>query len=153
MTKIGIISDTHGLLRDEVITYLQECQLILHAGDINRPEVLEKLRQIAPLYVVRGNNDKGDWAEKLPISLEFEIEGYRFFMTHQKKDVPKILSNVDFVIIGHSHKYLEQKQENQIWLNPGSCGKRRFDLEISMAILEIDLQNIAIQKIVLNPEI
>jgi len=149
MIKIGVISDTHGLLRDEVIATLQDCKLILHAGDINQPEIVERLREIAPLYVVRGNNDKGDWANEIPISLEFEIEGYRFYMAHQKKDVPKEYAHWDFIIIGHSHKYSEEKQEGTILLNPGSCGKRRFGLEISMAVLEINRQHIDIQKIVL----
>lgn len=150
MTRIGVISDTHGLLRDEVIVHLKDCKLILHAGDINKPEILQKLNEIAPVYVVRGNNDKDEWAEALPMSLAFEIEGYRFFMTHQKKDVPKILPQVDFIIIGHSHKYLEEKQGNLTWLNPGSCGKRRFGLEISMAILIIQNDKVEVQKIVLE---
>ena len=152
MIKIGVISDTHGLLRQEVVDYLQTCQVILHAGDINRPEVLERLREIAPLYVVRGNNDKGEWAEGLPLSLECEIEGYRFYMTHQKKDIPKEQPKVDFIIVGHSHKYLEEKKDGMIWLNPGSCGKRRFDLEISMAIIQVDGDTVEIQKVVLSGE-
>lgn len=151
MTRIGVISDTHGLLRDEVIGHLKKCQVILHAGDINKPEIIEKLEQIAPLYVVRGNNDKGEWAETLPLFLKFEIEGCQFYMTHQKKDVPKEELDVDWVIIGHSHKYLEDKKGHTNWLNPGSCGKRRFGLEISMAILEVNDNEVAVQKIILDP--
>lgn len=152
MTKIGVISDTHGLLRKEVIKHLQGCDAILHAGDINKPEILEELRQIAPLYVVRGNNDKGEWAEELPICLKFEIAHQHFFMAHQKKDVPKNLEQVDWVITGHSHKYLETHEGKVTWLNPGSCGKRRFGLEISMAIIEIENGQIVIHKLLLNPD-
>lgn len=137
MIKIGVISDTHGLLREEVIALLKECQLILHGGDINKPEIIQILKEIAPLYVVRGNNDKGQWAEELPMFLEMTLYGYRFYMTHQKKDVPKSRPNVDFIITGHSHKYAVGHEKDIVWLNPGSCGKRRFGLEISMAIIEI----------------
>ena len=152
MTKIGVISDTHGLLRKEVIEHLQGCDAILHAGDINKPEILEELRQIAPLYVVRGNNDKGEWAEELPMSLKFEIANQHFFMVHQKKDVPKNLEQVDWVIIGHSHQYLETHEGQVTWLNPGSCGKRRFGLEISMAMIEIEDGHTVTYKFLLDPD-
>ena len=103
--KIGILSDTHNMLRPEVLEALQGCDLILHAGDIAKPEILDKLRQIAPIKVVRGNNDRA-WAEDLPMQLAFELEGYRFFMTHKKRDIPADV-DADIVIFGHSHKYEE----------------------------------------------
>lgn len=147
MYKIGIISDTHGLLRAEVLAHLEECDVILHGGDINKPEILEALKQIAPLYVVRGNNDKGEWAEELPDFLKFELKGKMFYMTHQKKDIPKELEGIDFVIYGHSHKYSCVKEKEIIYLNPGSCGKRRFALPINMAVIELKGSEAHIEKI------
>ena len=118
--KIGILSDTHNMLRPEVLEALQGCDLILHAGDIAKPEILDKLRQIAPTKVVRGNNDRA-WAEDLPMQLAFELEGYRFFMTHKKRDIPGDV-DADIVIFGHSHKYEEFRDGSILFLNPGSCG-------------------------------
>lgn len=151
MYKIGVISDTHGLLRDEVIAHLKMCDVIFHAGDINTPEIIEVLSQIAPLYVVRGNNDKGQWADALPEHLWVELAGKTFYMVHQKKDVPKALDQVDFVIYGHSHKYNVVTEENMTWLNPGSCGKRRFGLPITMVILELENNEVKLEKIELEP--
>ncbi len=148
MTTIGIISDTHGLLRPEVVERLKTCDAILHAGDINKPEILDALRAIAPLYVVRGNNDK-DWAEGLPISLTVEIGGLRFFMIHNKRDLPQNLGDVQVIVFGHSHKYFEQTIDGRLWLNPGSCGRRRFDQEISFAVMKIENGMWSVEKVVL----
>ncbi len=148
MTTIGIISDTHGLLRPEVVERLKACDAILHAGDINKPEILDALRAIAPLYVVRGNNDK-DWAEGLPISLTVEIGGLRFFMIHNKRDLPQNLGDVQVIVFGHSHKYFEQTIDGHLWLNPGSCGRRRFDQEISFAVMKIEDGTWSVEKVVL----
>lgn len=148
--KIGVISDTHGLLRPAVLEVLRSCDYILHGGDVNKPELLHTLREIAPLYVVRGNNDK-EWAEDLPTSLTCSIGGVKFFMVHNKKDVPHDLGDAQIVVFGHSHKYFEQQQEGRLWLNPGSCGKRRFDQEITMATITIEGQNYQVQKLVFHP--
>lgn len=148
MKKIGIISDTHGLLRPEVLDRLRECDVILHGGDINKQEVLDSLQQIAPVYVVRGNNDK-EWAEHIPATLEFELEGLRFFMVHNKKEVPKELTGIDVVVFGHSHKYLEQVVDGRLWLNPGSCGRRRFDQEITFAVMTIDNAEYQVEKVII----
>ena len=123
--KIGIISDTHGLLRPEVVKALTGCDAILHGGDINRQEILDQLNTIAPVYVVRGNNDK-EWAEHLPLTLDFTLTDLRIFMTHKKKDLPEDLSMFDLVVYGHSHKYAETYIGKTLLLNPGSCGPRRF---------------------------
>lgn len=147
MYKIGIISDTHGLLRNEVVTQLKMCDVILHAGDIDNFEMIESLSKLAPLYVVRGNNDKGEWAEKLPQHLCFEIEGKIFYMVHQKKHIPETLKKVDFVVYGHSHKYHCSEGQNMIWINPGSCGKRRFGLPITMGFLILNEDKIVIKKV------
>ena len=113
--KIGIITDTHGLLRPEVMEILKTCDCIFHGGDINKPEILDQLRSLASIYAVRGNNDK-EWAEGLARTLRFSIEGVEFFMTHNKKDVAWNLENVQVVIFGHTHKYLEQKIDGRLWL-------------------------------------
>ena len=140
--KIGIIADTHNLLRPEVIQNLQGCDAILHAGDISSQEILDQLERIAPVKVVRGNNDK-EWAEHLPLSLDFESGGLRIYMTHKKKDLPQDLTPYDLVICGHTHQYASVWQESvgkkrTLVFNPGSCGPRRFVQPITMAILQID---------------
>lgn len=148
--RIGVLSDTHGLLRPEVLSALSGCDAILHGGDINKPEILEQLENIAPVYVVRGNNDK-EWAEHLPITLTFQIEQCRFFLVHNKKQVPGDLTGIQAVIFGHSHKYFAQELEGRLWLNPGSCGKRRFDQEITLAILTVDGASLSVEKIDIQP--
>ena len=144
--KIGIISDTHGLLRPEVIKALDRCDAILHGGDINRQEIIDRLEEIAPVYVVRGNNDK-DWAEHIPIFLDLELAGIRIYMTHKKKDLPADLSSYGLVVFGHSHKYEESKLEKTLLLNPGSCGPRRFHQAITMATAEIVDGSIAVTRV------
>ena len=149
--KAGIISDTHDLLRPEVINHLQGCDCILHGGDISSQRILDRLEQIAPVNVVRGNNDK-EWAEHLPLFLDFELDGLRIYMTHKKKNLPKDLTAWDLVICGHTHQYtevwLEPAGRNRtLLLNPGSCGPRRFIQPITMAILKIDPDGWAIRQI------
>lgn len=137
MKKVLIISDTHGLLRDEVKAEMAVSDYIIHGGDINNPSVLQTLNEQGNLFVVRGNNDK-EWAEDLPKILTIEIEDVQILIVHNKKDVPKELTDIDIVIYGHSHKYEEKVIDGVLWLNPGSCGKRRFDLEISMCRMVIE---------------
>lgn len=136
MHRIGIISDTHGLLRPEVEQKLCGCEAILHGGDINNPGILEALNKIAPTYVVRGNNDK-EWASNLPETLSVELCGVRFFMVHNKKYIPKDTERIDVIVYGHSHKYEEKYLGEQLLINPGSCGPRRFTQPITFAILKI----------------
>ena len=144
--KVGILSDTHDLLRPEVITALQGCETILHAGDISSPGVLDGLSQIAPVKAVRGNNEK-DGTESLPPFLDFELAGLRVFMTHKKKDVPKDVNAFDLVICGHSHQYAEARAGRTLLLNPGSCGPRRFHQPITLAILETDGQSVRVTRV------
>ena len=148
--KIGVLSDTHGLLRPAVLEVLRSCDCILHGGDINKPEILDTLRSIAPLYVVRGNNDR-EWAEDLPQSLTVTLGGVPFFMVHNKKDVPADLGDARVVVFGHSHRYLEQRRDGRLWLNPGSCGRRRFDQEITMAVVTVDDGALRVEKLVFQP--
>ena len=151
MKRIIVLSDTHGLLRPEVLEYLPQADIIIHGGDINTQTIVDKLRECAPLYIVRGNNDK-EWAVDLPHSLTFTIEGARFFLVHNKKDVPADLYNTDMVIYGHSHKYACAERNGVLWLNPGSCGRRRFDQEITFAIMTIDNGHIQVEKVVIPHE-
>ncbi|MBO7711878.1 MAG: metallophosphoesterase family protein, partial [Lachnospiraceae bacterium] len=137
MKKIGILSDTHGLLRPEVLVALEGCDAILHGGDINRQEIIERLEQIAPVYAVRGNNDK-EWAEHLPLFLDFQLSGLHIYMTHKKKDLPKELSSYDLVVYGHSHRYERRTEGGTILINPGSCGPRRCNQDITLAVMEFD---------------
>ena len=148
--KIGVLSDTHGLLRPAVLEVLRSCDCILHGGDVNKPEILDTLRSIAPLYVVRGNNDR-EWAEGLPQSLTVTLGGIPFFMVHNKKDFPADLGDARVVVFGHSHKYLEQQRDGRLWLNPGSCGRRRFDQEITMAAVTVDDGALRVEKLVFQP--
>ena len=147
--KIGIISDTHGLLRPEVLEILKTCDCILHAGDVDRPEILDQLRPLGNLYAVRGNND-GDWARGMGTTLRFKIENISFFMTHNKKDVAWDLGGTQIVIFGHTHTYFEKMIDDRLWLNPGSCGRSRFGQEPTMAVLQADNGRWKIEKIVLS---
>ena len=135
--RIGVISDTHGLLRNEVKEQLQGCDMILHAGDINRQSVIQQLNQIAPTYVVRGNADK-EWAQELPQTQTITDIGIRVFMIHNKKLIEERPDSYDLIIYGHSHKYEEKVADGITWLNPGSCGPRRFKLPITMAMLYVE---------------
>lgn len=149
--RIAVLSDTHGLLRPEVLRTVRTCDCILHGGDINQPEILDELRTIAPLYAVRGNNDK-DWAEDLPQSLSVTLKGVTFFMVHNKKDVPSELGAAQIVVFGHSHRYFEQELDGRLWLNPGSCGPRRFDQLITMAVIEVKQGQYQTEKIIIPPD-
>lgn len=135
--KIGILSDTHGLLRQEVLRILANCDAVIHAGDIGREEILRELGACAPLYAVRGNNDREDWAKELDERICVELGGIRFFVVHEKRFVPKDLHDTDVVVFGHSHQYFCETKDDVLWLNPGSCGRRRFSLPVTMAVLEI----------------
>lgn len=136
MHRIAVLSDTHGLLRPEILEILRGCEVILHGGDINKQTILEELNRIAPVFAVRGNNDK-EWAEGLPETQSFRLYGLRFFMVHNKKQIPKDV-DADIILYGHSHKYEEKRDGGKLFLNPGSCGPRRFTQPITMAVLEVE---------------
>ena len=151
MKRVIVLSDTHGLLRPEVLAYLTQADEVIHGGDINTQAIVDKLSEYAPLHIVRGNNDK-DWAEDLPHSLTFTIEGVRFFLVHNQKAVPPDLSGVNVVIYGHSHKYACEERDGVLWLNPGSCGRRRFDQEITFAVMALDNGHVQVEKVVIPYE-
>ena len=111
--KLAILSDTHGLLRPEVLDRLKSVDAILHGGDINRRDIVDQLRQYAPLYVVRGNNDK-DWAADIPHTVTVTLGGVTFFMVHNKKEVPADLTGIGAVVFGHSHKYAEEERDGRL---------------------------------------
>lgn len=146
MHKIGVISDTHGMLRPEVMAALKECEVILHGGDINKKKILDELEEIAPVYAVRGNNDK-EWAEYLPETRALKLFGMNIFMVHNKKMIPADLQETNIVIYGHSHKYEERYADGRFYLNPGSCGPRRFTQPITMAVITVEEKNLKIEKI------
>lgn len=149
--KLAILSDTHGLLRPQVTEHLKGVDGILHAGDINRPEIVAKLKEYAPLFVVRGNNDK-EWAEAIPRKLTFSLEGVTFYMIHNKKEIGELPQGVNVVVFGHSHKYAREEKDGVLWLNPGSCGPRRFHQEITLMLAEVEAGHISIEKITVPQE-
>ena len=149
--KIAILSDTHGLLRPEVKEMLKTADVILHGGDINKPEIVEELRRYAPVHVVCGNNDK-EWAADIPHDLTLTLDGVTFYMVHNKKELPADLSGVDVVVFGPSHKYVHQERDGRLWLNPGSCGPRRFHQEITMMMAEAEDGTLRVEKIVIPHE-
>lgn len=136
--RIGIISDTHNILRPEVIESMKSCSYILHAGDVCNEEILIQLKSIAKVYVVRGNNDLGQWAEKYKEVEIFTLDGVKFIMRHVYYGMPKDAENADVVVVGHSHQYRCEKVGKQWLLNPGSCGRRRFNNPVTWMILEIN---------------
>lgn len=151
MPRVGVISDTHGLLRPEAVAALQGCEQIIHAGDIGSPEILQQLAQIAPLHVVRGNNDQdAAWAEQVPDHLMLEVDGWRTLVVHDIADVPALLhTSTRLVITGHSHKPLIEWRGATLYVNPGSAGRRRFKLPVTLAVLDVREMTIESQLIAL----
>ena len=150
--RLAILSDTHGLLRPQVLEHLKTADAILHGGYINQPSIVDRLEEYAPLYVVRGNNDK-EWAERLPHDLTVTLGGVTFFLVHNKKEVPAVLSGVDVVVFGHSHRYVQEEKDGLLWLNPGSCGPRRFHQEITMMTAQVSHGQIQVEKIVIPHQV
>ena len=144
--KLGIISDTHKLLRPELSAALAGVDAILHAGDVGSRELLDRLEALAPVYAVRGNAD-GDWAEDLPTILDFTLDGLRICMTHKKKDLPRDLDAWDLAVVGHSHQFAQAELMHTLLLNPGSCGPRRFRQPITMALAETSEGQIQVTRI------
>jgi uncharacterized protein len=137
--RIGVISDTHGLLRPEALDALHESELILHAGDVGDPRVLERLGAIAPTRAVRGNVDGGEWARALPLTDVVTAGALRLYMLHDisSLDIDPKAAGISAVIYGHSHKASADMRDGVLYLNPGSAGPRRFSLPVSVARLAI----------------
>ena len=142
---IGLISDTHGLLRPEAVAALQGVDLILHAGDVGSLDVLKALKDIAPVSAVRGNNDKGAWAEELPHSHVTELGTISIYMIHDVKelDLNPGAEGFQVVVSGHSHKPTVNEREGVLYVNPGSAGPRRFSLPITVARLKVSGESVA----------
>ncbi|MPW23787.1 YfcE family phosphodiesterase [Paraburkholderia sp. CNPSo 3157] len=139
-SRIGLISDTHNLVRPEALAHLAGCDAIVHAGDICNQAVLDALAQIAPLTVVRGNNDMGEWATSIPTHATLVVQQMKILVVHDIADVPLDLhaDDVRVVVTGHSHKPLIAERDGVLFVNPGSAGPRRFKLPISAGMLTID---------------
>jgi putative phosphoesterase len=139
MPLIGVISDTHGLLRPEAVTALQGVEMILHAGDIGKPEIIGELQEIAPVTAVRGNNDKGDWAANIADWEVVDVDGVSIYMLHDVKELDLVPEAAGFnvVIAGHSHKPLIEERKGVLYINPGSAGPFRFSLPVTVARLNI----------------
>ncbi len=136
---MGVLSDTHGLVRPEAIQALRGSDLIVHAGDVGSPEVLERLREIAPTRAVRGNVDRGAWAESLPQSDVVEVDGTDLFLIHaiQDLDLDPAAAGFAAVICGHSHQPSAERRGGVLYLNPGSAGPRRFRLPVAVARIHL----------------
>lgn len=145
MTIVGIISDTHGLLRPEALEALKGSDHIIHAGDVGDPAILDRLREIAPITVVRGNVDHGVWASKIPETDFLEIDGASIYVLHilKKLDLKPQPARISAIIYGHSHVPKQEMKDGVLYFNPGSAGPRRFSLPITVGILTI--QNGTIQ--------
>jgi uncharacterized protein len=137
--RLGIISDTHGLLRPEAVNALQGVNLIVHAGDVGDPEILAKLKTIAPVFAVRGNVDTQAWARELPETTVVEAAGASLYVLHnlQQLDLKPEVSGFHAVISGHTHEPKQYDRNGVLYLNPGSAGPRRFHLPVTLAILEL----------------
>lgn len=136
---VGVISDTHGLVRDEAVAALRDADLIVHAGDVGTPEVLEALRAIAPVTAVRGNNDRGAWAASLPATAVVELEDSALYVLHDlaELDLDPRAAGFGAVIAGHSHRPVVEDRGGVLFVNPGSAGPRRFRLPVAVARLEV----------------
>src|ERR1700733_8018339 len=139
MQHIGIISDTHGLLRPQAVAALRGCSAIIHAGDVGRPEILDELRRIAPVFAVRGNVDHGAWAMKLPETEIVEVEDCLLYVLHDLDalDLDPPTAGFRAVIAGHSHQPKIETRNGVLYFNPGSAGPRRFNLPVSVGRLTL----------------
>lgn len=137
--KIAVISDTHGVLKDSLLLQLQDCDYILHAGDIGTQECYLRLRELKiPLYIIRGNCDRGEWCRNLPETLAAPIGGRIFYLIHKKSQLPYPLPEADFIISGHTHAYSVSCRGSVTYLNPGSAGRSRSGAPLSMAVVTLD---------------
>lgn len=140
MLTVGVISDTHGLLRPEAVEALRGVAHILHAGDVGTPEILEELRKIAPVTAVRGNVDRGEWAHRLPLTEAIEFEGVSIYLLHtlDELDLKPEAAGFGVVVYGHSHKPRLEMKRGVLYFNPGSAGPRRFKLPVTVGRLLLE---------------
>jgi putative phosphoesterase len=140
LTRVGLISDTHGMLRPQALEALQASDHIVHAGDLVQPAILSALANIAPVTAVRGNNDKGAWAESLSQVEILRLGEVRIVVVHDVKDLPFDPADIGIAVVvsGHSHRPLVERRGDVLYVNPGSAGPRRFKLPVSVAELRVD---------------
>jgi hypothetical protein len=138
---IGLISDTHGLLRPEALTALEGSDLVIHAGDVGDPDILEALKAIAPVFAVRGNVDTEPWAQSLPETEVVEADPATIYILHDVHalDLDPVAAGFHIIVTGHSHKPSRTEHGGVLFLNPGSAGPRRFDLPVTVALLRLDV--------------
>lgn len=139
---IGLISDTHGLLREEAVRAMQGSELIIHAGDVGGPEILEALRKIAPVVAVRGNGDTDEWGKTLPFTAVAQAGGTNIYVVHRMEDldINPAAAGMGIVVSGHSHKPGQSEKGGVLYVNPGSAGPRRFNLPISVVQLDLSVR-------------
>ena len=137
--RIGLISDTHGLLRMDAVEALRGSELIIHAGDVGKPEILEELKKIAPVVAVRGNVDTAEWADELPETAVAEAGAVLIYVLHDVKalDLNPSAAGFQIVVSGHTHKPIKTERGRVLYINPGSAGPRRFTLPVSVARLNL----------------
>jgi uncharacterized protein len=140
MARIGLVSDTHGLVRPQALDFLRGCDHIVHGGDIGHADVLKALGELAPVTAVRGNNDRGAWAEALPETTTVELAGLRIHVLHDlsRLAIDPTEARLDVVVSGHSHRARIEQRGGIVFINPGSAGPRRFKLPITVAELRVD---------------
>lgn len=150
--RIGLISDTHGLLRAEAIAALRGSDHLIHAGDIGNADILQRLSAIAPLTAVRGNNDVGDWADAVPETQQIELRGARIYVIHDLATlaIDPRAAGIDVVVSGHSHRPRCERRQGVLYVNPGSAGPRRFRLPIGVGVLTIDAAGIDTELVTLD---
>lgn len=153
-TAVGVISDTHGLLRPEAAAALQGVDRILHVGDVDRPEILDALRTIAPVTAVRGNCDHGPFGRTLPMTEMVAVEDAWIYMIHilDDMDIRPLPGSCHAVLFGHTHQPVRYERNGVLYLNPGSAGPRRFSLPVSLARLTVDGATIAAELITLDAQ-
>jgi putative phosphoesterase len=151
--QVGVISDTHGLLRPQVLEIFRSVDLILHAGDIGTPQILDDLRRVASVRAIRGNNDTAQWASSIPETAIVHVGGVTIYLIHDFNEMKlkPPAKHVDVVISGHSHRPLIDRRGGVLLLNPGSAGPRRFKLPISVARMKINGSVVRPELIELTP--
>jgi len=150
--RVGLISDTHGLLRPEALRTLQGSDLIIHAGDIGKAAVLVALRAAAPVTAVRGNIDRGAWADALPKTAVVQIERVSTYVIHDVDDLDLVPEAAGFrvVVAGHSHRPSLQERNGVLFVNPGSAGPRRFSLPVGVAMMEVQGTSVEVELVTLD---
>ena len=141
--ELGVISDTHGLLRPEAVTALDGCELVIHAGDVGSDEVLAELEERFTLRVVRGNVDRGGRIGRLPLTETFEVGGTTVHVLHilEELDLDPVAAEVDVVVFGHTHQPETRRRDGVLYLNPGSVGPRRFDRPVTLARMRVGMDS------------